>query len=181
MIFQWLQGKKKNLESQKFTKEIWYLGEKYQLQAIGMGKRASTKFVDGVLDIQIPEKEFSRKKVYFYLAAWYKKEAKRLMIPLLVHLHNDFGLEYRRVSFKWLRSRFGSCSSRKNLNFNLILMQAPWEMTEYVIIHEYCHLRHMNHSKDFWDFVAEICPDYAEKKKWLKENGKHLFDFLRFV
>ncbi|MBU0727650.1 M48 family metallopeptidase, partial [Patescibacteria group bacterium] len=67
-------------------------------------------------------------------------------------------------------SRWGSCSDRKNLNFNWKLIMAPIEIIDYVVVHEMCHLKQMNHSSKFWNLVAEKMPDYKELRKWLKDN-----------
>ena len=68
-------------------------------------------------------------------------------------------------------TRWGSCSSEKNLNFNWKLILAPPEVLDYVVVHELCHLKEMNHSKAFWDEVGKVMPEYETYKLWLKENG----------
>ena len=74
------------------------------------------------------------------------------------------------MAIKDQRTLWGSCSGRKNLNFNWRLAAAPPEALDYVVIHELCHLREMNHSKKFWALVGLACPDSAARRKWLKEN-----------
>ncbi|WP_187648529.1 M48 metallopeptidase family protein [Nitrosophilus labii] len=72
--------------------------------------------------------------------------------------------------------RWGSCSSKKNLNFSYRLIMAPKDVIDYVIIHELSHLTYMNHSKYFWTLVSKRCPNYIEYEKWLKDNSfKTLF------
>jgi len=80
------------------------------------------------------------------------------------------GLEYGRVFVKDQRTLWGSCSGRKNLNFNWRLAAAPQDILDYVVIHELCHLREMNHSRKFWDLVRAACPDYPARRKWLRDN-----------
>ena len=84
------------------------------------------------------------------------------------------GLEYGRVFIKDQRTLWASCSGKKNLNFNWRLAAAPAEILDYVVIHELCHLREMNHSKKFWGLVAGHCPDYKARKKWLRVNAMTL-------
>ena len=84
------------------------------------------------------------------------------------------GVSYNRISIRAQRTRWGSCSGSGNLNFNCLLMLAPPEVRDYVVIHELCHRRHMNHSPAFWSEVAHVCPDYALYRQWLKDNGNAL-------
>ena len=83
-------------------------------------------------------------------------------------------VSYGRVTVREQRSRWGSCSSKRNLNFNWKLILAPHEVLEYVVIHELCHLICFNHSKAFWKEVAARMPEYEIWKKWLKQHGNEL-------
>ena len=84
------------------------------------------------------------------------------------------GVTYNKISIRNQKTRWGSCSSKGNLNFNVALMLAPIEVLDYVVVHELCHRLHLNHSKEFWKEVEKAIPDYKEKEKWLKENGDRL-------
>lgn len=84
------------------------------------------------------------------------------------------GVSYGRITIRNQRSRWGSCSSRGNLNFNCLLMLTPPEIIDYVIVHELCHRREMNHSPLFWQEVENILPDYKKRRKWLKDNGERI-------
>lgn len=86
------------------------------------------------------------------------------------------GVRYNRVSVKAQRTLWGSCSRRGNLNFNWRLAEAPPETLDYVVIHELCHLREMNHSKRFWAHVEAACPDYMARRRWLRLNGTALMN-----
>ena len=72
------------------------------------------------------------------------------------------------------RSRWGSCSSKGNLNFNCLLLLAPPEVFDSVVVHELCHRREMNHSERFYAEVLHVFPEYWQWNRWLKENGKLL-------
>jgi len=82
--------------------------------------------------------------------------------------------EINKISIKYNHSNWGSCSSKRNLNFSSKLLFAPDDVIDYVIIHELAHLKEANHSPKFWAIVAKAMPSYKEKKKWLSVNGKNL-------
>jgi len=84
------------------------------------------------------------------------------------------GGQYGRVTVRDQRSRWGSCSSKHNLNFNWKLIMAPNPVLDYVVIHELCHLHEFNHSPRFWRLVESQMPDYEAWKKWLKTHGDEL-------
>lgn len=88
------------------------------------------------------------------------------------------GVEYGTITIRSQRSRWGSCTSKGNLNFNCLLMLAPPEVVDYVVVHELCHRKEMNHSKRFWAEVERVLPDYKASQKWLKENGSALIGRL---
>lgn len=79
-----------------------------------------------------------------------------------------------RITIRNQKTRWGSCSSKKTLSFNWRLMLAPPSILDYVVVHELCHLRHMNHSAEFWHCVEQILPDYKIRRKWLKDHGNEL-------
>ncbi len=79
-----------------------------------------------------------------------------------------------QIRIKDQKTRWGSCSSKNNLNFSWRLIMAPERVLDYVVVHELCHLTHMNHGKEFWALVESVMPDYKDCKKWLRENEKSL-------
>ncbi|MCR4906015.1 MAG: M48 family metallopeptidase [Clostridiales bacterium] len=84
------------------------------------------------------------------------------------------GVSWGRISIRKQRTRWGSCSAEGNLSFNGLLMLAPPEARDYVVIHELCHRLEMNHSARFWAHVERVCPDYKVQKKWFREHGPAL-------
>ncbi len=88
---------------------------------------------------------------------------------------NEMQLKYNDVRIKDVKSKWGSCSSKKNLNFNYKLIFAPQWIIDYVVVHELSHLKHMDHSKNFWGLVQLYAPKYKEARKWFKDNNS-IFD-----
>ncbi len=86
---------------------------------------------------------------------------------------------YNKITIKNLVSRWGSCSTKGNLNFNCLLMLTPDYVIDYIVVHELCHLREMNHSEKFWAEVEKIIPDYQRAELWLKQNGGNLISRMR--
>ena len=84
------------------------------------------------------------------------------------------GVTYGRITIRNQRSKWGSCSSKGNLNFNCLLMLAPPQVIDYVVVHELCHRKEMNHSKDFWREVEKVLPNYLDQVKWLKDEGSNV-------
>lgn len=98
-----------------------------------------------------------------------------IVIPAKVKYYADIiGVTYGRITVRNQKTRWGSCSSTGNLNFNCLLMLTPEEVLDYVIVHELCHRKHMNHSKDFWREVEKVIPEYKTSYAWLKNHGGEL-------
>jgi predicted metal-dependent hydrolase len=84
------------------------------------------------------------------------------------------GVTYGRISIREQKTRWGSCSSAGNLNYNWRLIFAPEEIVDYIVVHELAHRLEMNHSKAFYYIVESVLPDYRKAQKWLRENGGSL-------
>lgn len=104
----------------------------------------------------------------------YRKAAKEYFAARVAYYESIIGVTHNSISIRDQKTRWGSCSSNGNLNFNWRLMLAPPRVLDYVVVHELCHRKEMNHSKAFWHTVEMVLPDYKELRKWLRENGRTL-------
>ena len=99
-------------------------------------------------------------------------EKARTIIPQKVKTYAErIGTDYGHITIRHQRTRWGSCSSKGNLNFNCLLMLFPDEVIDSVVVHELCHRKHMNHSAAFYREVETVFPQYHICQEWLKENG----------
>lgn len=116
-----------------------------------------------------PTEKLTREKV-IALA----EEALKVIPERVEYFAKVIGVTYGKITIRNQKTRWGSCSSKGNLNFNCLLMLAPPEVLDYVVVHELCHRKQMNHSKAFWLEVEKVLPDYKEVRKWLKEEGSQM-------
>lgn len=156
---------------------LFYLGEKRTLTVIREErKRARVVSALNRLILYVSYEadfEYKRKE----LEKWYRKEAAVVLAKKAAGYAQQMHVYFKELHIKDQKSRWGSCSSRRSLNFNWRILMAPEPVCDYVLIHELCHLNHMNHSKDFWQMVERYCPEYKQYKLWLKENIRLLYLF----
>lgn len=105
---------------------------------------------------------------------WYKKQARAVLTERIEFYARKYGFEVKKIRISSARTRWGSCSAQKTLSFTWRLVMAPPEVIDYVVVHELCHLRELNHSPSFWAQVEAILPGYKSQRKWLKQNGAKL-------
>ena len=112
------------------------------------------------------------------LRHWIRQRARRLLPPLLQAISKHTGLAYNRVSIRSQKTRWGSCSNRDNISLNDQLLFLPADTVEYLMIHELCHTRHLNHSRAFWTLVQEHCPGYRAHEKRLGQSRNLVPDWF---
>lgn len=98
----------------------------------------------------------------------YKEKARRVVNWKLLQFNEYYGFEYKRIAIRDQKSRWGSCSADKNLNFNYRIIHLPDDFSDYLVVHELCHLKEMNHSKRFWNLVLETIPDCKKISRELR-------------
>ncbi len=103
-----------------------------------------------------------------------RKQAKEIIPKRVAFYASKIGVTYGSISIKHQKTRWGSCSAKGNLNFNCLLMLAPPEVLDAIVVHELCHRKVMNHSSRFYREVYRIYPEYDKWNKWLKDHGKEL-------
>lgn len=128
-----------------------------QTLTIVLTERNRKKFTDKVLLATAVKKSIEQ---------YFKTQAEKI-IPLKVKAYSNLtSLKPTAIKIRQYRARWGSCNSRGEVSFNYLLMMLPDDVIDYVVIHELCHLQHLNHSKDFWQLVAKYFPNYIQAKQW---------------
>jgi len=106
--------------------------------------------------------------------AWYRDEARKYFERRVQDLAARNGFHYNKIFIRSQKTRWGSCSKRKNLSFNWKLIKAPLHIIDYLILHELIHTEHMNHSRQYWQKVQSLYPDYKIASNWLQEYERDL-------
>jgi hypothetical protein len=129
--------------------------------------RSQINFQNKKLMAKIPSSHsFTSEDIY---DIWLKHKAKLYLPERVKELSERSGFSYKKITIRSQKTRWGSCSRKGRLSFNYRLLKYRKEVIDYVIIHELCHLKEMNHSKKFWDLVEGFCPDYVNLKKELRQ------------
>ncbi len=103
-----------------------------------------------------------------------REQARKLVTERVKCYAPIVGVTYGQITIRTQRTRWGSCSSKGNLNFNCLLALVPPDVLDYVVVHELCHRKELNHSDGFWKEVEKVLPDYKYRQRWLKEHGTTL-------
>ena len=155
-----------------------FRGECYRLklEKDPLRRRVTAHLSDNALKIIWPESapKDDVELIRGAVESFYRIQAKQYLPPRVRELAERHGFTYGKLRIKNQKTRWGSCSSKGNINLNLRLMMAPDAAIDYVIIHELCHLRELHHNAAFWTLVESYCPDFSHWKAWFKEHGPRL-------
>lgn len=164
-----LEKRRKKIPRRRFEEGAIfpYLGRAYRVRVDGTAE----EYVITDKEIILPAERVARSSLKKELQKFYRKEAEKIIGALLASYTEKLGLRYNTVRFKNQKTRWGSCSRAGNLNFNWRLAMAPWEIIEYIVVHELIHLEERNHSKKFWLKLSRVLPDYKKRATWLKEHA----------
>ena len=154
---------------------FWYLGQEVPLRIVpAEGPRRGGQRPALVMDGFFKLAESARSQAQSVFEAWYKKQARALLTERVEFFAHTQGLKVKKIRISSARTRWGSCSAKGTLSFTWRLVMAPPDVIDYVVVHELCHLKELNHSKAFWAQVEKILPDYKQRRKWLKASGAKL-------
>ncbi|WP_195263068.1 SprT family zinc-dependent metalloprotease [Clostridium sp. 1001275B_160808_H3] len=128
------------------------------------------------INITINSKDLSREYINELLISWYKKLSIDIVGKRVMDISNNIYIKPSKIIIKNQKSLWGSCNSKREIRLNWRLVLMPQFVMDYIIIHELCHIKQMNHSKEFWKLVESYYPNYKESKDWLKENGAMLMN-----
>jgi predicted metal-dependent hydrolase len=151
----WIEGKIKILNNKEDYKTEYFLNSESEIWLYGEKLKS--------------ESNLDRKIIY-------KLELEKYLEQNLLIWANRIGVNFKTVKVKKLKAKWGSCSLVGNLVFNSSLAKCPVSIIDYVIIHELCHRKQMNHSKKFWDLVTQFCPDWRTAKKWFRIYGSNVLE-----
>jgi len=158
---------------------LLFKGNSYPLKVLeSTGRITNVNLTDDQLLVELKSgipSDIRREELRRHLEKWYIRQARELITERLELFSSIIGVKVNNVRLKNQKTRWGSCSRKRNLNFNWKLIMAPIVIVDYVIVHELCHIKQMNHSPQFWVLVENQISDYKMMRKWLKENGGKLY------
>lgn len=179
----WIQKKLAKIETLKAKRPafryqtgdtFYWLGEPMKLTVVPTAAKRPTLKIRGDELLVTLHRDISRsagvRAVRQTIERFYRKKAEEIIRDRLEFFNEHYGFSFGRVTFRNQKTRWGSCSAQKNLNFNWRLAMAPIGAIDSVVAHELCHLKEMNHSQRFWALVAQTIPEYKKWRKWLREN-----------
>lgn len=170
ITYQWIRSRRKTIAIQ-----IDREGQVIVRTPYGITKRQVEEFLDEKKDwlLQTRQRVEKRKTEQIPISEEVRREgierAKRIFPERTAYFAKRMGVDYGRITIREQKTRWGSCSSKGNLNFNWKLVLLDPELLDYVVVHELAHRREMNHSKNFWKIVEAELPDYRERRRRLKE------------
>jgi predicted metal-dependent hydrolase len=149
-----------------------YLGRNYRLKVMS-GEKEGVDLKNGRLNVRISQgnSDSNDEKLKSLLTDWYIRNAEKKLKERILRFADRIGVSVTGIKLKSLKQRWGSCSKDGSIVFNWKIIIAPIAIVDYVVAHELCHMRYHDHSKEFWNLMQRVMPDYREKKEWLRVNG----------
>lgn len=154
--------------------ELTYLGENKKIRLIeSRNDKSCIKCIEGSFIIETPEVN-NEQVIKSLMEAYWRKEAKKLFTELTELYCKKLDCQYEKITIRKQKTRWGSCSNKGNISYNIKLMGAPPQVIEYIVLHEVTHLLHFNHSNSFWRTIEEVMPEYKKHQEYLKTKGMYL-------
>lgn len=155
--------------------KVRYLGVDYPLEVV-VAPRSVLKFSleQGFTVALGPSPKNAADRVQGMLQQWFKRQARELLLDKTAYLCDQMQLEFTDMQLRRTKRKWGHCTSKGVIQYNWLILTAPEPVIDYLVAHEVCHLRHLNHSSAFWALVGKACPDFKQQKTWLQRNGHTL-------
>lgn len=160
---------KRFVDGERFS----YLGKEYRLRVLP-GIEPNPRLRGETIEVHVPlglSRERLSRSVRAAFLRWYKERAEAVTTARTTHFAGLMDVRPRRISLKDYKSMWGKCTAAGAITYNWKLIMAPPPVVDYIVVHELAHLRHLDHSRRFWDQVEAILPDYRAHRDWLKLNG----------
>ncbi len=175
--------KNENMEEETSIKngyKLMYLGIELKLELNDKRESSREFFIsDGKFKVFLQHNIDSEETLMKnHITMIYKREAEKILRERTKIYMEIMHVHPLKITIKNQKTIWGSCSFKKNINYNYKIIMAPIEIVDYIVVHELCHLIHMNHSKQYWNAVKSILPDYGVRRQWLKENGFRIMKIL---
>lgn len=150
--------------------EFLFLGNHYpiEVEEDPKAKHATITFDQSTLKIVVPVRDEAMLKKL--MTKFYKQQCKKLVESRIREYQSNFKVKPKSIKINGNKKNWGTCNSLRDLTFNWKLAMAPLKVIDYVVIHEMCHMIHMNHDRSFWRLVGKYMPDYEAQQNWLKET-----------
>ena len=160
-------------QASKFSdgEKISFFGQEYTISH--SPQNHLTEFADNILSVS-GDIEFIHRRVTDYL----KSQSLKILSDMTVKTASLLDKKVKSITIKDTRSRWGSCSTSGHITYNWRICMAPLEVINYLVCHEVSHLKHPDHSPEFWACVSSLCPQYKETRHWLKTHGKYLYKYI---
>lgn len=151
----------------EYGEKFLYLGRSYSIQ-IFQDEALNQDYVTFEKDtLHIHVKQLEDEKIKRALRRFYYQQCKALVERSIQSYHRNFKIKPHSIRITDSKTNWGTCDSKRQLTFNWRLAMAPLEVIDYVVVHEMCHMIHMNHDRSFWRLVGKIIPDYKDRENWL--------------
>ncbi|MCE5286799.1 MAG: M48 family metallopeptidase [Pelosinus sp.] len=148
--------------------QLLFLGQPRKLTILNTALETAVALSDETIEVRIAANAPPLATVLF---EWYVKNAGTTLAEKTKYWATQIGVQPQRLTIRDQKTRWGSCSTRGNINYNWRIIMAPEEIIDYLVVHELCHLEHPNHSLCFWQLVERFIPDCKARRHWLRENG----------